>query len=85
MKKSRLGKGSKASHLTYLGDAQVGEYANIGAGTITCNYDGVNKSLTEIGNGAFIGSNSSLVAPVKLVTCNVGALRRLPGKWQMKN
>ena len=66
MKKSRLGKGSKASHLTYLGDAQVGEYANIGAGTITCNYDGVNKFLTEIGNGAFIGSNSSLVAPVKI-------------------
>jgi bifunctional UDP-N-acetylglucosamine pyrophosphorylase/glucosamine-1-phosphate N-acetyltransferase len=66
MKKSRLGKGSKASHLTYLGDAQVGDYANIGAGTITCNYDGVNKFLTEIGNGAFIGSNSSLVAPVKI-------------------
>jgi len=66
MKKSRLGKGSKASHLTYLGDTQVGEFANIGAGTITCNYDGVNKSLTEIGNGAFIGSNSSLVAPVKI-------------------
>ena len=66
MKKSRLGKGSKASHLTYLGDAQIGEYANIGAGTITCNYDGVNKFLTEIGNGAFIGSNSSLVAPVKI-------------------
>lgn len=66
MKKSRLGKGSKASHLTYLGDAQVGEYANIGAGTITCNYDGVNKFLTEIGDGAFIGSNSSLVAPVKI-------------------
>lgn len=66
MKKSRLGRGSKASHLTYLGDTQVGEYANIGAGTITCNYDGVNKFLTEIGNGAFIGSNSSLVAPVKI-------------------
>ncbi|MRJ44280.1 bifunctional UDP-N-acetylglucosamine diphosphorylase/glucosamine-1-phosphate N-acetyltransferase GlmU [Idiomarina loihiensis] len=66
MKKSRLGKGSKASHLTYLGDTQVGEYANIGAGTITCNYDGVNKALTEIGDGAFIGSNSSLVAPVTI-------------------
>jgi bifunctional UDP-N-acetylglucosamine pyrophosphorylase/glucosamine-1-phosphate N-acetyltransferase len=66
MKKSRLGKGSKASHLTYLGDSQVGEYANIGAGTITCNYDGVNKALTEIGDGAFIGSNSSLVAPVSI-------------------
>ncbi|MAO68508.1 MULTISPECIES: bifunctional UDP-N-acetylglucosamine diphosphorylase/glucosamine-1-phosphate N-acetyltransferase GlmU [Idiomarina] len=66
MKKSRLGKGSKASHLTYLGDTQVGEYANIGAGTITCNYDGVNKALTEIDDGAFIGSNSSLVAPVSI-------------------
>ena len=66
MKKSRLGKGSKVSHLTYLGDTQVGEYANIGAGTITCNYDGVNKALTEIGDGAFIGSNSSLVAPVSI-------------------
>ena len=66
MKKSHLGKGSKASHLTYLGDTQVGEYANIGAGTITCNYDGVNKALTEIGDGAFIGSNSSLVAPVAI-------------------
>ena len=66
MKKSRLGKGSKASHLTYLGDTQVGEYANIGAGTITCNYDGVNKALTEIGDGAFVGSNSSLVAPVSI-------------------
>lgn len=66
MKKSRLGEGSKASHLTYLGDAEVGRNANIGAGTITCNYDGVNKSKTIIGDGAFIGSNSSLVAPVTI-------------------
>ncbi len=66
MKKSVLGKGSKAGHLTYLGDAIVGEKANIGAGTITCNYDGVNKSVTQIGDGAFIGSNSSLVAPVSI-------------------
>lgn len=66
MKKSRLGEGSKASHLTYLGDTQVGAYANIGAGTITCNYDGVNKATTDIGDGAFIGSNSSLVAPVSV-------------------
>lgn len=66
MKKTYLGKGSKASHLTYLGDTQVGEGANIGAGTITCNYDGVNKFKTQIGNGAFIGSNSSLVAPVSI-------------------
>ena len=65
-KKSRLGKGSKANHLAYLGDAQVGSGVNIGAGTITCNYDGVNKSVTTIGDGAFIGSNSSLVAPVDI-------------------
>ena len=66
MKKSVLGKGSKAGHLTYLGDTEVGEQANIGAGTITCNYDGVNKSKTVIGDNAFIGSNSSLVAPVTI-------------------
>jgi bifunctional UDP-N-acetylglucosamine pyrophosphorylase / glucosamine-1-phosphate N-acetyltransferase len=65
-KKAKLGKGSKANHLTYLGDADIGAKVNIGAGTITCNYDGVNKSLTEIGDGAFIGSNSSLVAPVQI-------------------
>ncbi|WP_404400824.1 bifunctional UDP-N-acetylglucosamine diphosphorylase/glucosamine-1-phosphate N-acetyltransferase GlmU [Idiomarina seosinensis] len=74
MKKSRLGKGSKANHLTYLGDTEVGEFANIGAGTITCNYDGVNKSVTEIGDNAFIGSNSSLVAPVSIgAKATVGA------------
>lgn len=65
-KKAKLGKGSKANHLTYLGDAVIGAKVNIGAGTITCNYDGVNKSLTEIADGAFIGSNSSLVAPVQI-------------------
>ena len=64
VKKSLIGKGSKVNHLTYIGDATIGEGANIGAGTITCNYDGVNKFRTEIGDGAFIGSNSSLVAPV---------------------
>ncbi|MBP6796864.1 MAG: bifunctional UDP-N-acetylglucosamine diphosphorylase/glucosamine-1-phosphate N-acetyltransferase GlmU [Luteimonas sp.] len=63
-KNTRLGVGSKANHLTYLGDAMVGSKVNIGAGTITCNYDGVNKSTTTIGDGAFIGSNSALVAPV---------------------
>ncbi|WP_440054569.1 bifunctional UDP-N-acetylglucosamine diphosphorylase/glucosamine-1-phosphate N-acetyltransferase GlmU [Pseudoalteromonas sp. T1lg65] len=74
MKKSRLGKGSKANHLTYLGDAEIGEKVNIGAGTITCNYDGVNKSKTIIGDNAFIGSNSSLVAPVEIGhTATVGA------------
>jgi UDP-N-acetylglucosamine pyrophosphorylase (EC 2.7.7.23)/glucosamine-1-phosphate N-acetyltransferase (EC 2.3.1.157) len=66
IKKTRMGKGSKASHLTYLGDAQIGAGVNIGAGTITCNYDGVNKFVTEIDDGAFIGSNSSLVAPVRV-------------------
>jgi bifunctional UDP-N-acetylglucosamine pyrophosphorylase/glucosamine-1-phosphate N-acetyltransferase len=65
-KKANIGVGSKVNHLTYIGDAEIGEGANIGAGTITCNYDGVNKSKTEIGDGAFIGSNSSLVAPVKI-------------------
>ncbi|MCF2828728.1 MULTISPECIES: bifunctional UDP-N-acetylglucosamine diphosphorylase/glucosamine-1-phosphate N-acetyltransferase GlmU [unclassified Pseudoalteromonas] len=74
MKKSRLGKGSKANHLTYLGDAEIGEKVNIGAGTITCNYDGVNKSKTIIGDNAFIGSNSSLVAPVEIgSTATIGA------------
>jgi bifunctional UDP-N-acetylglucosamine pyrophosphorylase/glucosamine-1-phosphate N-acetyltransferase len=63
-KNARLGVGSKANHLTYLGDAIVGSGVNVGAGTITCNYDGVNKSTTTIEDGAFIGSNSALVAPV---------------------
>jgi bifunctional UDP-N-acetylglucosamine pyrophosphorylase/glucosamine-1-phosphate N-acetyltransferase len=66
VKNSQIGKGAKANHLAYLGDATVGEGANIGAGTITCNYDGFDKYRTEIGDGAFIGSNSSLVAPVKI-------------------
>ncbi|MEW6984211.1 bifunctional UDP-N-acetylglucosamine diphosphorylase/glucosamine-1-phosphate N-acetyltransferase GlmU [Colwelliaceae bacterium 6471] len=66
MKKSTLGEGSKAGHLTYLGDTEVGKNANIGAGTITCNYDGVNKFKTIIGDNAFIGSNSSLIAPVTI-------------------
>lgn len=64
MKKTRLGDGSKANHLTYLGDAQIGKGTNIGAGTITCNYDGVHKNQTLIGDGVFIGSDSALVAPV---------------------
>ena len=63
-KKTKLGKGAKANHLTYLGDAEIGEKTNIGAGTITCNYDGVNKHRTRIGKGVFIGSDSTLVAPV---------------------
>ena len=65
-KKTTLGRGSKANHLSYLGDAVVGSKVNIGAGTITCNYDGVNKFTTTIGDGVFVGSNSALVAPVKI-------------------
>ena len=65
-KNTRLGVGSKANHLSYLGDAVIGAGVNIGAGTITCNYDGANKSITTIEDGAFIGSNSSLVAPVTI-------------------
>jgi bifunctional UDP-N-acetylglucosamine pyrophosphorylase/glucosamine-1-phosphate N-acetyltransferase len=63
-KNAQLGSGSKANHLSYLGDAQIGSQVNVGAGTITCNYDGVNKSATTIADGVFIGSNTSLVAPV---------------------
>jgi bifunctional UDP-N-acetylglucosamine pyrophosphorylase / glucosamine-1-phosphate N-acetyltransferase len=70
-KKAHLGKGAKANHLTYLGDATIGAGANIGAGTITCNYDGFFKYQTVIGAGAFIGSNSALVAPV---TIGAGAI-----------
>ena len=66
LKKTILGRGSKASHLTYLGDATIGEKTNIGAGTITCNYDGVNKHSTNIGNNVRIGSDTMLVAPVKV-------------------
>ncbi|HXG86559.1 MAG TPA: DapH/DapD/GlmU-related protein, partial [Pyrinomonadaceae bacterium] len=66
MKKTILGRGSKASHLTYLGDATIGEKTNIGAGTITCNYDGTNKNATTIGNNVKIGSDTMLVAPVKV-------------------
>jgi bifunctional UDP-N-acetylglucosamine pyrophosphorylase / glucosamine-1-phosphate N-acetyltransferase len=65
-KKIKLGKGSKANHLTYLGDAEIGAGVNVGAGTITCNYDGVHKHKTEIGDNVFVGSNSTLVAPVNI-------------------
>ena len=65
-KKARLGKGAKANHLTYLGDAEVGAGSNIGAGVITCNYDGVHKHATRIGEGVFVGSDSTLVAPVSI-------------------
>ena len=65
-KKTRLGRGSKANHLAYLGDALIGDQVNVGAGTITCNYDGVEKHPTAIDDGAFVGSNSTLVAPVRI-------------------
>jgi len=66
VKKSIIGKKSKVNHLSYIGDSQLGRNVNVGAGTITCNYDGVNKNKTEIKDNVFIGSNSSLVAPVTL-------------------
>ena len=66
IKKSKIGKNSKVSHLSYVGDTSVGESSNIGAGTITCNYDGVNKNKTNISDNVFIGSNTFLVAPVKI-------------------
>lgn len=66
LKNARIGKGSKIPHLSYIGDAEVGENVNIGCGTITCNYDGLNKHLTKIGNNVFVGSNSNLVAPVEV-------------------
>jgi bifunctional UDP-N-acetylglucosamine pyrophosphorylase/glucosamine-1-phosphate N-acetyltransferase len=66
VKNATFGDGAKASHLSYIGDAQVGTEANIGAGTITCNYDGKNKNRTVIGERSFIGSNSCLVAPVTI-------------------
>jgi bifunctional UDP-N-acetylglucosamine pyrophosphorylase/glucosamine-1-phosphate N-acetyltransferase len=64
VKNSEIGVGAKVSHLSYIGDAVIGDYANSGAGTITCNYDGFNKHKTEVKKGAFIGSNTALVAPV---------------------
>ena len=66
VKNSHLGQGTKMGHFSYLGDAEIGPNVNIGAGTITCNYDGEGKFKTEIGEGAFIGSDTMLVAPVKI-------------------
>ena len=66
VKKSKIGKNSKVNHLSYVGDSFIGKNVNIGAGTITCNYDGVRKNKTIIGDGAFIGSNTSLIAPIKI-------------------
>ena len=66
IKKSKIGKNSKINHLSYIGDASIGKNVNIGAGTITCNYDGKKKNITKVLDGAFIGSNTSLVAPIKI-------------------
>jgi bifunctional UDP-N-acetylglucosamine pyrophosphorylase/glucosamine-1-phosphate N-acetyltransferase len=66
VKQATIGSGAKANHLSYIGDAEIGAGANIGAGTITCNYDGFSKTLTRIGEGAFIGSNTVLVAPITI-------------------
>ena len=71
IKKSTLGKKSKANHLTYIGDSSIGNSVNVGAGTITCNYDGIKKSKTKIKNNVFIGSNSSLVAPLTIAEGSV--------------
>jgi bifunctional UDP-N-acetylglucosamine pyrophosphorylase / glucosamine-1-phosphate N-acetyltransferase len=65
-KKAVIGEGSKVNHLSYIGDAFLGDDVNVGAGTITCNYDGVNKHITQIGNNCFVGANSTLVAPIKV-------------------
>ncbi len=79
-KKAVIGEGSKVNHLTYIGDSEIGKNVNVGAGTITCNYDGVNKFKTTIGDGAFIGSNSSLVAPVTIgENATVGAGSTISG------
>lgn len=66
VKNARLAEGVKANHLSYLGDAEIGRNANVGAGTITCNYDGAAKHRTELGEGVFVGSNTSLVAPIRI-------------------
>ncbi|RPH23321.1 bifunctional UDP-N-acetylglucosamine diphosphorylase/glucosamine-1-phosphate N-acetyltransferase GlmU [Buttiauxella warmboldiae] len=96
MKKARLGKGSKAGHLSYLGDAEIGDNVNIGAGTITCNYDGANKFKTIIGDDVFVGSDSQLVAPVTVargatigagttVTRNVGEGELVIGRIKQRH
>jgi len=66
IKKANVGEGSKVNHLTYVGDAEIGRDVNVGAGTITCNYDGANKHLTVLEDGVFIGSNAALVAPIRI-------------------
>ena len=95
-KKTRMGRGSKASHLTYLGDATLGEDCNIGAGTVTCNYDGIDKHPTHIGDRVFVGTNSTLVAPIQIdsdafvgagstITVKVGAGELAVGRAKQRN
>ncbi|MEK9541796.1 MAG: DapH/DapD/GlmU-related protein, partial [Gammaproteobacteria bacterium] len=96
VKRSKIGKGTKAKHLAYIGDGQVAENVNVGAGTIFVNYDGKNKNKTKVGKGAFIGSNSSLIAPIKIgqnsmigagsvVTSDVPAERLALGRSRQRN
>ena len=85
VKKSIIGKNSKLNHLSYIGDSKLGKKVNIGAGTITCNYDGNKKSKTNIGDGVFVGSNSSLVAPIKLEKRSVIGAGSVITKKVMKN
>ncbi len=96
VKRSKIGKGTKAKHLAYIGDGQVAEKVNVGAGTIFVNYDGKNKNKTKVGKGAFIGSNSSLIAPIKIgqnsmigagsvVTSDVPAERLALGRSRQRN
>ena len=73
VKKSTIGEGSKVNHLSYIGDTEMGSGVNVGAGTITCNYDGVNKFKTVIGNDVFIGSDTQLIAPVTVGGATLGA------------
>ena len=94
--KAKIGRGTKASHLTYLGDATLGEDCNVGAGTVTCNYDGVDKHRTTIGDKVFVGTNSTLVAPLEIgsdsyvaagstITTKVGASELAVGRGRQRN
>ena len=83
IKKSTVGKGSKVPHLSYIGDTTIGEDVNVGAGSITCNYDGKKKHATTIGDGAFIGSDTMMVAPVNIgAGAIIGAGSASPRTWR---
>ena len=84
-KKTNINQNSKVNHLSYIGDASIGKNSNIGAGTITCNYDGVKKSKTKIADNVFIGSNSSLVAPIKIEKASVAGAGSVITKNAKKN